>query len=262
MLTPRQELGSPEVTWEQTRVTGSDPIPVRVSKKLHGEEGLLTQYAGTRLRMDLDRVPLWPADAGHAGTQQLWSYYAQYLYLPRLRDRSVIMGAIEQGVSSMTWESDTFAYAEGFDAEKSRYLGLRAGEHVAAVVDATSVVVKPEIARKQLDEEAPAPPAPGGDGGEVEGGTERPVEPEPISAAGKPRRFYGVVVVDPVRMSRDAGQVADEVVKHLAGMVDTDVEVRIEITATSVDGFADDVVRTVTENAKTLKFDQHGFEES
>jgi hypothetical protein len=34
MLTPRQELGSAEVAWEQTRVTGSDPIPVRVSKKL------------------------------------------------------------------------------------------------------------------------------------------------------------------------------------------------------------------------------------
>ena len=45
-------------------------------------------------------------------------------------------------------------------------------------------------------------------------------------------------------------------------MVDTDVEVRIEITAKSEDGFTDDVVRTVTENARTLKFDQHGFEES
>jgi hypothetical protein len=47
------------------------------------------------------------------------------------------------------------------------------------------------------------------------------------------------VVVDPVRMSRDAGQVADEVVKHLAGLVDTDVEVRIEITAEAGDGFED-----------------------
>jgi hypothetical protein len=45
--------------------------------------------------------------------------------------------------------------------------------------------------------------------------------------------------VDPVRMSRDAGQVADEVVKHLAGLVDTDVEVRIEITAEAGDGFED-----------------------
>jgi hypothetical protein len=258
MLTPRQELGSSEVTWEQTRVTGSDPIPARVSKKLAGEEGLLTQYAGTRLRMDLDRVPLWPADAGHVPTQQLWSYYAQYLYLPRLRDRSVLVGAIEQGVASMTWESDTFAYAEGFD--EGRYLGLRAGEQVAAVVDAASVVVKPEVARAQLDVEMPKPgdavveAPPAGAGASAPGPT--------LVVDSKPRRFYGVVVVDPVRMSRDAGQVADEVVKHLAGLVDTDVEVRIEITASSEEGFADDVVRTVTENAKTLKFDQHGFEES
>jgi hypothetical protein len=61
-------------------------------------------------------------------------------------------------------------------------------------------------------------------------------------------------------MSRDAGQVADEVVKHLAGLVDSNVDVRIEITAESGDGFEDEVVRTVTENARTLKFEQHGFE--
>ena len=117
MLTPRQELGSAEVAWEQTRVTGGEPIPVRVSKKLAGEEGLLTQYAGTRLRMDLDRVPLWPADAGHVSTQQLWSYYAQYLYLPRLRNRSVLVTAIESGVASLSWEQDTFAYADAWDED-------------------------------------------------------------------------------------------------------------------------------------------------
>lgn len=39
------------------------------------------------------------------------------------------------------------------------------------------------------------------------------------------------------------------------------VEVRLEIAATSEKGFDDDVVRTVTENARTLKFDHHEFEE-
>jgi hypothetical protein len=36
--------------------------------------------------------------------------------------------------------------------------------------------------------------------------------------------------------------------------------VRIEIEATNEEGFPDYVVRTVTENAKTRKFDQQGFE--
>jgi hypothetical protein len=39
-----------------------------------------------------------------------------------------------------------------------------------------------------------------------------------------------------------------------------DVEVRLEIQAKIPSGAPDEVVRTVTENARTLKFDQHGFE--
>jgi hypothetical protein len=129
------------------------------------------------------------------------------------------------------------------------------------VVDSASVLVKPATARKQLAEGTPVPEPGLEKGAGVTGGEEPGREPEPLVVDGKPHRFYAVVVVDPVRMSRDAGQVADEVVKHLAGLTDTNVEVRIEITAASEDGFEDYVVRTVTENAKTLKFDQHGFEE-
>jgi hypothetical protein len=261
MLTPRQELGSAEVTWEQTRVTGSEPIPVRVSKKLHGEEGLLTEYAGTRLRMDLDRVPLWPADAAHVSTQQLWSYYAQYLYLPRLRDRAVLAGAIEQGVSSLAWEQETFAYADALDDGTGRYVGLVAGSGALVRIDGASVVVKPEAARKQLDEDVVTAPVGSAVPLDYDPTFAQPVRPVE-SAATTPTRFFGAVQLDAMRMSRDAGQVADEVVKHLAGLVDADVDVRLEITAKSEGGFPDEVVRTVTENAKTLKFEPHGFEES
>ncbi len=37
--------------------------------------------------------------------------------------------------------------------------------------------------------------------------------------------------------------------------------VRIEIEATDDDGFNDGRVRTISENARTLKFDQSGFED-
>ena len=40
------------------------------------------------------------------------------------------------------------------------------------------------------------------------------------------------------------------------------IQVKIEITVDVPEGVPDNVVRTVTENAKTLKFEQHGFEES
>ncbi len=44
--------------------------------------------------------------------------------------------------------------------------------------------------------------------------------PSPAASSGAPRRYYGSIAVDPVRMSRDAGQVADEVVKRLVGHAD------------------------------------------
>ena len=74
-LLPSQEAGSAEVSWESLRSTGTEPIPVRVSKKLVDAELLITRLGGVRLRMELDRVPLWQGD--HIGTQQLWAYFAR-----------------------------------------------------------------------------------------------------------------------------------------------------------------------------------------
>lgn len=69
-----------------------------------------------------------------------------------------------------------------------------------------------------------------------------------------PERFHGNVAVDPTRLGRDAGRVADEVVSHLAGIVDSSVNVTIEISAEVPTGVPENVVRTVTENCRTLKF--------
>jgi hypothetical protein len=76
----------------------------------------------------------------------------------------------------------------------------------------------------------------------------------------KPRRFYGTAKLDPTRVGRDAGRIADEVIAHLAGLVGSSVTVTLEIQATLPDGAPDTVVRTVTENSRTLKFTAHGFE--
>ena len=61
-------------------------------------------------------------------------------------------------------------------------------------------------------------------------------------------------------MGRDAGQIADEVISHLSGLVGSEVTVTLEIDAEIPDGAPENVVRTVTENSRTLKFASHGFE--
>ena len=68
------------------------------------------------------------------------------------------------------------------------------------------------------------------------------------------------MTLDPTRVGRDAGRIADEVIAHLAGLVGADVKVTLEIEAEIPSGAPENVVRTVTENSRTLKFTTHGFE--
>jgi hypothetical protein len=75
-----------------------------------------------------------------------------------------------------------------------------------------------------------------------------------------PRRFHGAVELDPERVGRDASQIADEVIAHLTGIVGADVRATLEIEAKIPGGANEQVVRTVTENCKALKFQQQGFE--
>ena len=75
-----------------------------------------------------------------------------------------------------------------------------------------------------------------------------------------PIRFHGSKELDATRVGRDAGQIAEEVISHLSGLVGAEVKVTLEIDANIPAGAPDNVVRTVTENSNTLKFKTHGFE--
>ena len=124
------------------------------------------------------------------------------------------------------------------------------------------LVVKPDIAAKQMDAERAAqqPPVPG-DGAKptpTPPGETQPDETQP--GAAKLKRFHGTAVLDTTRVGRDASRIADEVIAHLAGLVGANVTVTIEIEAEIPEGAPDNVVRTVTENSRTLKFTSQGFE--
>ena len=108
---------------------GRKPWRCRASKKLRNDELLLTSFAATRLRMELDGIPLWRGD--HVSVKQLAEDFARYVYLPRLKDSSVLLGAIQDGVSLLTWEREGFALADSYDEAEGRYRGLRyrAGGH-------------------------------------------------------------------------------------------------------------------------------------
>jgi len=75
------------------------------------------------------------------------------------------------------------------------------------------------------------------------------------------RRFYGSVRLDPAKMAKESGEIAQAIAQHLASLVDSDVTVTLEVQANMPGGVPDSVVRTISENARTLKFDSSNFEE-
>jgi predicted AAA+ superfamily ATPase len=268
LLVPVQATPQSAITWESLRLTGTDNLAVRASKKLRTDEHYLTSFAPSRLRMELDRIPLWRGN--HVAVKQLVEDFARYLYLPRLQDSHVLLEAIRDGVSLLTWTQDSFGFADSYDDDVVRYKGLRGGQ-VVTLNDphAPGLLVKPDVANAQLDVER-AVPAPAGVPGQspVGGGTGQsltapgspPAPPQQPAAAPKPKRFHGTAVLDTTRVGRDASRIADEVISHLSGLMGASVRVTIEIEAEIPDGASDQIVRIVTENSRTLKFSDHGFE--
>ena len=132
---------------------------------------------------------------------------------------------------------------------------------VGLLADSTELLVKPVVARKQLDAEAPPPPSP-----TLAVGPQTVIDvpaPQPSPApAKKARRFHGTVSLDATRVGRDAGVVAEEVIAHLSGLVGADVRITLDIAADIPEGAPEHVVRTVNENSRSLKFSSHEFEES
>src|SRR3954462_3932874 len=101
LLVPVQSSPQAAVEWQAIRLSGQDALAVRASKKLRSDELLVTGLAPTRLKMELDRVPLWRGD--HVELKQLVDDFGRYAYLPRLRDTAVLLDAVRDGLGLLLW---------------------------------------------------------------------------------------------------------------------------------------------------------------
>lgn len=268
LLVPTQEKPQDPMTWQAFRLSGSDPLAVRASRKLKNDELLVTSMAGTRLRMELDRVPLWRGD--NVSIKQLAEDHAKYLYLQRMSDMDVLGNAIRDGINLGSWEQDSFAYADSYDEDAKRYRGLRAGEHVPIAMSAPQgMLVKASVAQAQFLAEQQARAAAAAAVADPGASTPTPAPgisgvpapaPNTPSRPAQPKRYFGTVQLDASRPGRDAGRVAEEVIAHLTALMGSKVTVTLEISAEVPEGVPDNVVRTVLENSTTLKFTSKGFE--
>ena len=155
LLVPVQPKPQDPVQWQAFRLQGQEALAVRASRKLKNDELLISKLAATRLRLELDNVPLWRGE--HVPVKQLAEDFARYLYLPRLRNTQVLVDAVQDGVALFSWQQDSFAFAESYDEVAKRYRGLRFGQHVTVSEDdQNALLVKPTAAQQQFQAEQAA----------------------------------------------------------------------------------------------------------
>ena len=280
LLVPAKQPGRSEIAWQRVPAGGSRDLITRAADRLRSSEQLITAYSGILVRIDLDGrqdpdgrpVDLWE-DGAHLGVRQLWNYYCQYLYMPRLANFGVLAAAVSSGVAMTTWNPETFAFAQAHDPRQDRYLGLQTAQNVSVGESHTAVLVHPDRAHRQISGDAARRAAEEAKAAWNEGdspdgkscahdGDDNFTPPDDArrdSSPPPPTRFYARKDLDLLRAVRDIGDILAEITHHLKSP-DSQVTLTLEINADSA-GYSPSTVRTVSENAPQLGFEDFSFEE-
>lgn len=267
LLIPVQDdwRSSESIRLEEFKLQGSDPLAVRAGKRAISEALLVERLGGVNLQMEMTNRNLWK-EADHVTTRQLWGYFTDYVFLPRLLNPAALQYAIEDGIGRFDWP-DYFAYADAWDESKGKYIGLRAGEHATVRIDTTTLVVRPQAAQRQMERErapvivdASEQGSTGNTGAEGNGTLTPPSQPPTPPAQRLPTRYHATVPLNLNRLGLDASTIANEVIVHLSTLPGARVTVTLEIQAEIPEGAPEGVQRTVTANGQSLRFDSHGFD--
>ncbi len=219
---------------------------------------VITTWSPIHLRNELKQL-YWKADKPAFGAMAFWDDTLRYLYLPRLKSRSVLEQAIVKGAGSRDFFGTAYGHHEG------KFDGFKLGD-ANVQLDDTLLLIDPEaakayeVAHPPVTPPGPTPPGPIPPGpippGPVPPG---PTPPGPLPTP-KSRVFHGNVAINVSTAKMRLVQVAEEIIAVLAADPNADVKVTLEIQANFPSGASDQTKRAVTENAKTLNFKNADWE--
>ena len=185
---------------------------------------------------------------------EIADWFTTYVYLPKLRDRVVLEGAIRDAVGKL---DPQFGYADGFDEATGQYRKLIWAKNPPELSPADAALVRAAEALAQLSASQAKPEGKTDHGGRSEPITgDRPGDkpgpdgsPQP-EAPTKPRRFYGSVEIDMVRPVKAFDAILNAIVMELQRTPGVKVKLTLEVEAEVAEGFDDAEVGIVRDNAK------------
>jgi uncharacterized protein len=235
-------------------------IPVAVYEKAKND-GIAKEKLGPDA-LWLHLMPLWPEDKPHLGVGEVADWFSSYVYLPKLRDRVVLDGAIRDAVGKL---DPAFGYADRFEEATGTYVGLVWAKSPPELISSSAVIVRSDVAFEHQRPKSEAPAAVPGDVGDQtrvgDGSTGDIGKPAP--GPRQPRRFYGSVEIDLARPVKSFDAVLNAVVMELLRTQGAKVKLTLEIEAEAPAGFAEGDIGVVRDNARQLKFkpESTGFED-
>ena len=186
---PYQDSPQSDVAFTSAKVPAQDGILARASKKLVSDGALLAEIGPDNLNRNLTKY-IWN-DKDHLQLSDLWEYLNRYTYLPRLKGRETLINAVQSAVSGML--PGPFGYAERFDEQNGKYIGLLIENSSSAtiMIDDASVIVDPKIAESNRPHtEVVSPVEPGGTTPPERPGTKQPGT-QPVAPDKRPYKISG-----------------------------------------------------------------------
>ena len=251
-----------DIQWEISDLGGGpDSIVAKAARKMLQSDQIIPKWAPALLQSTLDDL-LWK-DSENIPVKKLWEQLCTYCYLPRLANYSVLQATICQGCASNEYFGIAAAYNGG------RYVDLKWNQPVLSFND-TDLLVKPAAAKAQLKKESEIPAVPAvnvnqaGSGGAAAGITSGGGGAGGAGAAAPAvtnKHFYMSADVDTVRVNKVISTYVDEIIRHLMQVEGANVQLKLEVEVNAPNGIPSTTVRTVSENCRTLKIKDFGFDD-
>ena len=230
-------------------------------------ELVINTWSPIHLRTKLQEI-YWKADKPAVGALTFWEDTLRYLYLPRLKSRTVLEQAIIKGAASR----DFFATAYG--QQDGKFDGFKLGD-ANVQLDNTLLLIEPAAAKQyeaaQIVVPPPAPPAPT-NGDTIIYPPPQPKPPvtihDPKGGTGqvppalptKAKTFIGTAEVNAATAKVRLVQIAEEIISLLTSDPQATITVSVEINAQFPAGVSDQIKRAVSENAASLGFKNKDWE--
>lgn len=234
---------------------GGEPLPKVAWSKCVADGHVVEKFGRPTLEMDLKKV--WRDDQLHLAVTQLRDWFAQYTYLHRLRDPVTLASALSEVAGTMP---APFAVAQSYDEAESEYRGLSLDRAVPVTMESGVLLVRREVAEKQLALTSERPSSPRTEGPQtVHDGADATAPVEPAGPV-QPTRFHATIELDPTRPGPLVSQIAQSILVELTRAPGATVKLRLDIEGVSPSGYPDDVVSVVHDNAATLRIANAEFE--